>query len=126
MAERAADPPDYGRNRRRQDTPRLYEDPATDRLLDGGRFGDAQRVVELGCGTGRLARRLLRDQLPPTATYRGFELSERMATIASNRLQRWADRASVVVIDGEPPLGIEGEQDIAERKALLRRFGYKL
>jgi uncharacterized protein len=35
-------------------------------------------------------------------------------------------RGILGVIDGEPPLGVEGEQDIAERKDLLRRFGYKM
>ena len=35
-------------------------------------------------------------------------------------------RGIVGVVDGEPPLGVEGEAEIAERKALLRRFGYKL
>jgi hypothetical protein len=30
------------------------------------------------------------------------------------------------VIDGSPPLGVEGDEDIAVRKDLLRRFGYKL
>ena len=35
-------------------------------------------------------------------------------------------RGILGVIDGEPPLGIEGEEDIQERKSLLRRFGYKL
>ena len=35
-------------------------------------------------------------------------------------------RGILGVIDGYPPKGIEGETEIAERKALLRRFGYKL
>ncbi|MGZ3421673.1 MAG: adenosine-specific kinase [Polyangiales bacterium] len=35
-------------------------------------------------------------------------------------------RGIVGVIDGEPPLGIEAESDVAERKALLRKLGYKL
>ena len=30
------------------------------------------------------------------------------------------------VIDGEPPLGVETEQDVADRKGLLRAIGYKL
>jgi adenosine/AMP kinase len=30
------------------------------------------------------------------------------------------------VIDGGSPLGVETEEDVVERKALLRRFGYKL
>ena len=35
-------------------------------------------------------------------------------------------RAILGVVDGGSPLGVETEQDVAERKALLRRFGYKL
>lgn len=34
-------------------------------------------------------------------------------------------RGILGVVDGGAPLGVEQEQDIAERKALLRRFGYK-
>ncbi len=36
-----------------------------------------------------------------------------------------AGRGIAGVVDGEPPLGVEGEQDVAARKELLRRFGYK-
>jgi uncharacterized protein len=35
-------------------------------------------------------------------------------------------RGILGVIDGVSSKGIEGEEDIAERKSLLRRFGYKL
>ncbi|MGZ4132964.1 MAG: adenosine-specific kinase [Actinomycetota bacterium] len=35
-------------------------------------------------------------------------------------------RAILGVVDGFEPLGIEGDEDIAERKQLLRTFGYKL
>lgn len=35
-------------------------------------------------------------------------------------------RGILGVVDGLPPKGIEGEADIAARKALLRKFGYKL
>jgi hypothetical protein len=35
-------------------------------------------------------------------------------------------RAILGVVDGGSPLGVETEDDVAERKALLRRFGYKL
>jgi uncharacterized protein len=34
-------------------------------------------------------------------------------------------RGILGVVDGEPSKGIETEKDVAERKALLRRFGYK-
>jgi adenosine/AMP kinase len=35
-------------------------------------------------------------------------------------------RGIVGVIDGEPPLGVESEQDVADRRDLLRAIGYKL
>jgi adenosine/AMP kinase len=35
-------------------------------------------------------------------------------------------RGVVGVVDGAPPLGAETEPDVAKRKALLRKFGYKL
>jgi len=34
-------------------------------------------------------------------------------------------RGVLGVVDGFSPKGVESEEDIAERKALLRRFGYK-
>ncbi len=35
-------------------------------------------------------------------------------------------RGIVGVIDGQPPLGVETETDVASRKELLRKIGYKL
>ena len=35
-------------------------------------------------------------------------------------------RAILGVVDGGSPLGVETEEDQAQRKALLRRFGYTL
>lgn len=35
-------------------------------------------------------------------------------------------RGVLGVVDGQPPLGVEGERDVEERKGMLRRFGYKL
>lgn len=34
-------------------------------------------------------------------------------------------RGIIGVIDGDSPKGVEGESDIADRKAMLRKFGYK-
>ena len=34
-------------------------------------------------------------------------------------------RGIIGVVDGKPPLGVEQEKEIAARKDLLRRFGYK-
>jgi adenosine/AMP kinase len=35
-------------------------------------------------------------------------------------------RGILGVVDGGSPLGVESDKEIAERKALLRKFGYKL
>ena len=35
-------------------------------------------------------------------------------------------RAILGVVDGESPVGVEGEDDVRARQELLRRFGYKL
>ena len=35
-------------------------------------------------------------------------------------------RGIVGVVDGEPPLGVETDDDERDRKAMLRQFGYKL
>jgi adenosine/AMP kinase len=35
-------------------------------------------------------------------------------------------RGILGVLDGHKPLGVEAEEDIAWRKDLLRKFGYKL
>lgn len=43
------------------------------------------------------------------------------AIVAENEL----GRGILGVIDGGAPLGVETEKDIAERKGLLRKFGYK-
>ncbi|MEO7586583.1 MAG: class I SAM-dependent methyltransferase [Arachnia sp.] len=100
----------YDRMGRVQDTQGFYEDPATDRLLEYAEFESATAVIELGCGTGRFARKLLRSRLPEAVSYRGFELSERMAGIAASRLRSWAGRVSVTRSDGDPPLPLEDAQ----------------
>ncbi len=84
----------------RQDLQRLYEDPAIDVLLAHAGFDDATAIVELGCGTGRLAERLFRTCLPRAATYFGVDISETMVALASERLRPWADRAKVRLTDG--------------------------
>jgi adenosine/AMP kinase len=35
-------------------------------------------------------------------------------------------RAILGVVDGETPLGVEADADVAERRQLLRTIGYKL
>ena len=92
-----------------QNSQRFYEDPAIDVLLEHGDFGNAQSVFEFGCGTGRLAARLFDNILPATARYRGVDISPKMAGIARETLARYAQRAEVVLTNGELPM-IEQDQ----------------
>lgn len=54
----------YDRFGDKQDKQGFYEDIALAELVRYGRFEEATRVVEFGCGTGRFAERLLTDHLP--------------------------------------------------------------
>jgi SAM-dependent methyltransferase len=90
---------------RRQDWQSFYEDPALEMLIKHGAFRDAHRVIEFGCGTGRLAERLLRDYLPGDAIYLGVDLSQTMVRLAKERLHHWCARAEVRLSDGSAVLG---------------------
>jgi ubiquinone/menaquinone biosynthesis C-methylase UbiE len=69
-----------------------------------GRFGEARRVVELGCGTGRVAEELLAQHLPADAEYLGIDLSREMVRLARARLARFGERARVRLTPGALPL----------------------
>jgi ubiquinone/menaquinone biosynthesis C-methylase UbiE len=94
----------YDRIGARQDTQGFYENPALDRLVRAASFGQAQAVVELGCGTGRFAKRLLNDELPEHASYAGFDISPTMVGLARERLQPFRERAAVTLTDGSVEL----------------------
>jgi ubiquinone/menaquinone biosynthesis C-methylase UbiE len=92
----------YDRLGARQDWNRFYEDRAIARMIEKGEFGSAHAVVEFGCGTGRIAERLLARHLPADATYLGLDLSTTMVQIAAQRLAQFGPRARVVQSDGSP------------------------
>ena len=48
----------------KQDTQGWYEDKAMDELCAHAAFKEAGAVLEFGCGTGKLAHRLLDEELP--------------------------------------------------------------
>ena len=93
----------YDRIGRVQDWQAFYEDAATDELVANADVGGDKSIFEFGCGTGRLAERLLR-ALPRTVTYLGVDISPVMIDLATNRLAAWPDRAKAVLIDGSLPL----------------------
>jgi ubiquinone/menaquinone biosynthesis C-methylase UbiE len=90
----------YDRFGKKQDLQGFYEDPAITDLLAHADLGHAQQVFEFGCGTGKLAARLLADHLPATATYLGGDLSQTMVGLSARRLAPFAPRAEVVQTDG--------------------------
>ncbi|MHB8420899.1 MAG: class I SAM-dependent methyltransferase [Myxococcales bacterium] len=96
----------YDRFGRKQDWQGFYEDPAITSLLDHGDFEHARTVVEFGCGTGRLAQRLLKERLPANAMYQGFDISRTMVELASARVLSWSDRAKIHLTEGSPKLPI--------------------
>jgi ubiquinone/menaquinone biosynthesis C-methylase UbiE len=85
---------------RKQDTQSFYEDPALEDLIAHARFAEAEKVFEFGCGTGRLADRLLAEYLPASATYLACDLSRTMVSLAARRLAKYAKRARVFQSDG--------------------------
>jgi ubiquinone/menaquinone biosynthesis C-methylase UbiE len=94
----------YDRFGSRQDLQAFYEDRAVEVLVARSRFEDARSVVELGCGTGRLAERLLRQRLGEGALYLGVDVSTTMVELAGARLRPFADRARVRLSEGPPAI----------------------
>jgi ubiquinone/menaquinone biosynthesis C-methylase UbiE len=90
----------YDRFGRIQDAQAFYEDAALDDLIAHAAFEQAEKVFELGCGTGRIAFRLLTKHLSPSATYIGIDLRQTMIDIAKQRISSYAERASVIQSDG--------------------------
>lgn len=79
----------------RQDWQGYYEDVALAELVRHAGFDQAQKVVEFGCGTGRFAADLLEKHLPPQAVYSGWDASATMVELASRRVERFGERASI-------------------------------
>ncbi len=98
----------YNKFGSKQDWQRIYEGPAISELLRNGRFGSASSVFELGCGTGAFALELLKNQLSESASYTGVDLSQTMVGLAGKRLERFGDRAKVLLTDGSLEFGYPG------------------
>jgi SAM-dependent methyltransferase len=85
---------------RRQDLQAFYEDPALETLLAHADCEHATAVFEFGCGTGRLAERLLARYLPQQSRYLGVDVSSTMVGLTRERLKPWGQRAQVRPADG--------------------------
>lgn len=79
----------------------FYEKAALEELAQNCAMEKGQAVFELGCGTGRFARHLLKSGLPSSATYYAVDLSGTMVELARKKLRPWGERATVVQTQGE-------------------------
>jgi len=97
----------YDRFGKKQDAQGFYEDRALALLRAQGDFAHATSVVELGCGTGKLAASLLGTELAAPARYLGLDLSSTMVRLATERTRPFGERARVAEVDGTLPLPVE-------------------
>lgn len=94
----------YDRVGRAQDWQAIYEDRAVRELTAKAEMSSASAVFELGCGTGRLASRLLAQDLQSSCRYIGVDVSPRMVQLTQERLGPWSQRATATLVDGSLPL----------------------
>ena len=64
----------YDQFGKKQDSQSFYEDPAIEDLTAHATLTEVEKVFEFGCGTGRLAARLLTGHLPASAAYLGCDV----------------------------------------------------
>lgn len=89
----------YDRVGARQDTQSWYEDAAVDVLIAHGGLEDATLVLDVGCGTGRLAERVLEAGAERVLA---SDPSPVMVGLARTRLAPYGDRSSVLEAFGVP------------------------
>ena len=84
----------------RQDSQRIYEEPALSDLLAHANFGEARSVFEFGCRTGRFVERLLSEWLTSDCRHQAADISATMVQLAQRRLAPWRERSQVVQTSG--------------------------
>lgn len=95
-----------------QDKQGWYEDTALAALKEQGDFGVAQKILEIGCGTGKFAQDLFENFLPASASYLGLDISDEMIGIATARLKTFGQRAEARLTNGSMTLPVpDNSQD---------------
>jgi ubiquinone/menaquinone biosynthesis C-methylase UbiE len=100
----------YDRFGRKQDWQAFYEDRALHALIEQAHFNQANAVIEFGCGTGRLAERLLAMHLPVEATYWGCDISRTMVGLAERRVRPYGHRATIAQTNGAPDIPLPDQK----------------
>ena len=91
----------YDRIGRFQDWQVIWEGRAIRELLRFAAFDSAKAILELGCGTGPLASKMMRIG-SEDRRYVGIDISPKTIRISGPRLAPWSGRASVKLTDGAP------------------------
>lgn len=84
----------------------FYEAPAFAALLRQAQWAEAQRVFEVGGGTGNFAATLLAHHLPAQAQYVGMDQSTTMVQLAAARLAPYGRQGTVLLSDGAMTLPV--------------------
>jgi ubiquinone/menaquinone biosynthesis C-methylase UbiE len=84
----------------KQDTQCFYEQSALTDLVAHLELARAEKVIEFGCGTGRLAEELFNQYLPLNACYIGLDVSSTMIELAQSRTARFGERATIQQTSG--------------------------
>ncbi len=113
-----------------------FNEASQDRLIRHDGNDDALRQCAIrnakAIGAGHLFVVVMKDGFPISVLPRIREVQEvvRIFCATANPLEVLVahtdqGRGVVGVIDGEPPLGVEDDEQIAVRKSFLRKIGYK-
>ncbi|GMR19774.1 MAG: class I SAM-dependent methyltransferase [Gammaproteobacteria bacterium] len=80
----------------------FYEEVVINDLIEHSELDKAKYIVEFGCGTGKLASRLLNSVLPPGSKYVCIDVSETMVALCQKNIERFSDRARCYKNEGSP------------------------
>ncbi|GMR01168.1 MAG: class I SAM-dependent methyltransferase [Gammaproteobacteria bacterium] len=84
----------------------FYAESAILDLLEHGDFANAKSIVEFGCGTGKLAARLLKGISPGNCVYTGVDISQTMVTLCQENIDQFSQRARCYKNEGVPKIAV--------------------
>ncbi|HEC28585.1 MAG TPA: class I SAM-dependent methyltransferase [Gammaproteobacteria bacterium] len=85
----------------------FYEESAINILLEHGKFSTAKNIVEFGCGTGKLATRILKYISSDDCHYTGVDISQTMIFLCQKNIEQFSGRAKCYKNDGVPEIDVQ-------------------
>ncbi len=87
----------------------FYEEAPISVLLEQGKLNEATSIVEFGCGTGKLASRLLKNNFSSNSKYLGLDISQTMVGLCQKNIEQFSEHAKCYKSEGEPKVNIEDQ-----------------